>query len=111
MSISSKLGELLAADYYHKQGWNVYTPVGDDLPHDLLIERDGIYLRIQVKTCAHRGQRGLGHYLISLPGYDGDAFDILFAVAGGQKWEIPIDEVAGKRTLTLGPNLALFRLD
>ncbi len=44
------IGEQAAILHALKNGYNVLSPIGDRLPYDLVFERDGIFLRIQVKT-------------------------------------------------------------
>ncbi len=43
-------GELRFAAEFTRKGWNVFLPYGDDSSVDLLIEKDGKYKRIQVKS-------------------------------------------------------------
>jgi hypothetical protein len=46
----AKEGELRFAAEFIRQGWSIFLPYGEDSAIDLLIEKDGIYKRIQVKT-------------------------------------------------------------
>ena len=46
----AKEGELRFAAEFIRKGWNIFLPYGDDSSVDLLIEGDGEYKRIQIKT-------------------------------------------------------------
>lgn len=52
----AKEGELRFAAELLRRGWQIFLPYGEDSPIDLLIEKDGIFKRIQVKaTCPIKG--------------------------------------------------------
>jgi len=53
----SQEGELRFAAEFIRKGFNVFLPYGEDHPIDLLIEKDGIYQRIQVKST--KPQKGI----------------------------------------------------
>lgn len=46
----AKEGELRFAAEFVRKGWNIFLPYGEDSPVDLLIEKDGEFKRVQVKT-------------------------------------------------------------
>ena len=46
----AKEGELRFAAEFVRKGWTVFFPFGEDNQIDLLIEKEGEYKRIQVKT-------------------------------------------------------------
>jgi len=46
----AKEGELRFAAEFIRQGWNIFLPYGDDSPVDLLIEKNGDFKRVQIKT-------------------------------------------------------------
>ncbi len=46
----AKEGELRFAAEFIRKGWNIFLPYGEDSPVDLLIEKDGEFKRVQVKT-------------------------------------------------------------
>ena len=46
----AKEGELRFAAEFIRKGWSIFLPYGEDSAVDLLIEKDGEYKRIQVKT-------------------------------------------------------------
>ncbi len=46
----AKEGELRFAAEFVRKGWSIFLPYGEDSAIDLLIEKDGKYERIQIKT-------------------------------------------------------------
>lgn len=46
----AKEGELRFAAEFIRKGWSIFLPYGEDSAIDLLIEKAGIYKRIQIKT-------------------------------------------------------------
>ena len=46
----SKEGEMRFAAEFLRKGWQIFLPYGEDGPIDLLIEKDGVFKRIQVKS-------------------------------------------------------------
>jgi len=109
------IGEARAIYEYTNLGYSVWIPVSDNNKFDLIIEKDGVCLRVQVKTSSclehnanpnsysvtidsRTGARG--HYR---PREDGD-YDILFAmVKDGRCWSIPVEALGETRTkITVG---------
>lgn len=43
-------GELRFASEFTRKGWAIFLPYGEDSPIDLLIEKDGQFKRVQVKS-------------------------------------------------------------
>lgn len=46
----AKEGELRFAAEFLRQGWQIFLPYGEDSPIDLLIEKEGVFRRVQVKS-------------------------------------------------------------
>jgi len=46
----SKEGELRFAAEFTRKGWQIFLPYGEDGPIDLLIEKEGKFRRIQIKS-------------------------------------------------------------
>ncbi len=46
----AKEGELRFAAEFIRKGWSIFLPYGEDSAVDLLIEKDGEFKRIQIKT-------------------------------------------------------------
>lgn len=52
----AKEGELRFAAEFIRKGWNIFLPYGEDSPVDLLIEKNGEFKRVQIKsTCPSKG--------------------------------------------------------
>ena len=52
------IGEAVAIAEFTKRGYNVYSPLGQNTPCDIIIEKYGKYFRIQCKTTANLKQNG-----------------------------------------------------
>ena len=46
----AKEGELRFAAEFVRKGWSIFLPYGEDSSIDLLIEKEGKYSRVQIKT-------------------------------------------------------------
>ena len=46
----AKEGELRFAAEFIRNGWDVFLPYGEDSPIDLLIQKNGEYKRVQIKS-------------------------------------------------------------
>lgn len=44
------IGEQVLISEFIKKGFNVLTPIGDNLPYDFVVELEGRFIKIQVKT-------------------------------------------------------------
>src|SRR4051812_29954011 len=96
------LGEASAIEWLTRQGATVWTPLGHSPDADVIAERRGHLLRIQVKTSC-RARTGTESWAVSLATKGGNQswsgvakkfhpsrFDFLFAVTGaGRRWFIP----------------------
>lgn len=77
---AGEIGESVVQTDLLKSDFNISIPVGE-FPYDLVVERDGTFYRVQVKTARRRGDRD-NSIVVSLrtgpdKQYDEDAFDIL----------------------------------
>jgi len=48
--LKGDIGELAAAQEFLKRGWKVAFPYGENLKYDLIVEKDGVFKRVQVKA-------------------------------------------------------------
>ncbi|HEX4774152.1 MAG TPA: group I intron-associated PD-(D/E)XK endonuclease [Candidatus Saccharimonadales bacterium] len=100
-----------AVSHYLSNGYEVCLPIGDKRPYDLVIEKDGLLERVQVKyggfypsknnTCrvGLRVTGGNQSYNYARA-YSDDAFDILFVyTARGQKYALPWSKVVVRNEL------------
>ena len=107
------IGELSAMEWLVENGWDVYLPLGHAPDADLVADRDGRLVRVQVKTCSLL--RG-GRYDVTLCTRGGNQSwsgvvkhfsprrcDRLFVhVADGRRWWIPAAVVGGGTGIRLG---------
>jgi len=49
--LKGDIGELIVAHNLLKKGWSVSMPYGENNRYDLIIEKDGLMKRVQVKAC------------------------------------------------------------
>jgi len=116
MSIGMASEMMCAADCFSR-GYVVSKPLCGDSKYDLIVDRQGVLLRVQVKTLSHSNQipigytkyyedtYGKGSYAKSMPKYDGTEFDILAAVDRETKivYYLPVEEVDfSKANVSLG---------
>lgn len=107
------IGEARAIYEYTRLGYGVSRTLFDSMKYDLIID-DGFSLkRVQVKTTRYRVKSG--YYEATLktsggnrysnkisPRQDGD-YDVLFVLAeNGCCWSIPVSQIQGKNSITLG---------
>lgn len=104
------------------QGYAVYLPVGHSPDSDLIAERDGSLLRVQVKT-TRRYLNGRWNVMLCTRGgnrswnglvkrFSASRCDCLFVlVADGRRWFIPAAAVGGGTGVALGgPKYAEFEI-
>ncbi len=97
--LKGDIGELIAAQEFLKRGWHVAFPYGENLPYDLLIEKDGICKRVQVKAMypkngvLHVNCRSSNNW--SVKSYSAKDIDLLVAVdlESSKVYFIPSDKV------------------
>lgn len=110
------VSELLAAKYFVENGFRVAKPITDFNEYDLVVDFDDVLERVQVKTIYWDNSKE--RYLISCvtshirgnsrrtnKKYTKQSFDSLCAVEKntGAIYLIPIDIVAGRRSITFYP--------
>ena len=112
------LGEASAIEWFTRRGAVVCAPLGHSPDYDLVAERDGMILRVQVKTSTCRQPTPTGHERWSVAirtnggnqSWSGltktfapDKVDCLFVLVGnGRRWVIPASAVEATHTLDLG---------
>ena len=111
----------LAIGYYATQGYTVSIPLNDTQDYDLVVDKNDVLCKIQVKATA---QRSIGGYTLvnlkSCGGTNGSVYkilrntniDFLFVVTELQEmYEIPISQINVDNVLSLGPDRQIFRVD
>jgi len=101
-----------AISYYLCSGYEVCLPIGDKRDYDLIIEKDNILHKVQVKYAGF--YKGKNKCLVGLritggnqsyhtaKKYASDAFDLLFVyTAKGQSYELKWPDVLARSELTI----------
>jgi PD-(D/E)XK endonuclease len=112
------LGEASAIEWFTRQGAVVCVPLGHSPDYDLVAERDGKILRVQVKTSTCRQPTPSGHERWSVAirtnggnqswsgltkVFSPDDVDCLFVLVGdGRRWVMPASSVEATHTIDLG---------
>jgi hypothetical protein len=117
------LGEVSAIEWLVSAGYSIYLPLGHSPDVDLVAERDGRLLRVQVKTTT---QLRLGRWDVTIctrggnqswnglsKRFSADRCDFLFVLAGdGRRWFIPSEAVGGGSGIRLGgPKYADYEVE
>jgi len=106
------IGETRAIYEYSRLGYSVLSPITDNNPYDLVIEKDGKFQKVQVKTSSRLmgpnpifivDKRGGGSKSHQGKRVEQGEYDLLFTMyKDGRCWSIPFKEVEGKATVTVG---------
>jgi len=118
------IGEASAIQWLTSQRFAVAIPFGHSPDWDLVIESDGRFASVQVKTCTRRSPQGRWQVMLCTRGgnqswsgttklFDPGRCDYLFVHAGdGRRWFIPSTVVDGRTAITLGgPKYAEFEVE
>ena len=101
-----------AIGYYMTHGHEVCLPIGDKRDYDIIVEKDGVLQRVQVKYAGlYPGMKSCKVALRITGGnqsfhyakvYRDDAFDQLFVyTARKQKYEIPWRDIVARNELSI----------
>ena len=55
---SGALGEIAAMKYFAELGYNIYSAITENAPVDLVIELNGVYSRVEVKSTSTKYKDG-----------------------------------------------------
>lgn len=102
-------------------GWNVLTPFEDSAGYDLVAEKDGVFKRIQVKSCGsprlyNSGTRGPGYKFSTGRGVEkrkyGTCIDLIFLVALDKDllWVFESSKIKATRTVSPENSVAWMSL-
>lgn len=101
------LAELKAATYFAQQGYIVSMPYGDNAPYDLIIDKDNVLQKVQVKARTERegaisvelrsAMRGYTHH------YTRQDFDILacYNIDTGEMAYLTWDDIQERQVVKL----------
>lgn len=101
-----------AIHYYISQGYEVCLPIGDKRAYDLVIEKNGVLARVQVKYAGF--YKGKNKCLVGLritggnqsynyaKKYNDDAFDLLFVYTErGERYSVPWCELTIRSEISI----------
>lgn len=106
---NSSLGVAIA--YYSCNGYTVSIPLNDTQDYDLIVDRDNVLKRIQVKSSACKTKNG--NYQIALKSCDGtkgktyktvietNVDEIFILLENLEIYIIPVKEIENKSTITI----------
>ena len=116
-----RTGLAVAIAYYATHGYNVCIPLNDTQDYDLVVDKDGVLLRVQVKATAQRTKRGYTTFnAFSSGGTNGGKYqylkdtscDIVFVLTElGEMYEIPLSDISVVSSFGLGPSRQHYRVD
>jgi hypothetical protein len=100
--------ELTVAADMARKGYMISFPA-ESTPYDILAERDGVILRVQVKTVRIRERDGVRWRVIDCTNSNGDTYENVDLYAGydaatGQIYYINHADLDGKKELWLHPS-------
>ncbi len=109
------VGITTAIQYFTEQGYTVLMPLVDANKYDLVLELDGKFSRVQVKTSSYEAKNTTSScYNVILESRGGaggkirtalsqDDFDILFVLTDDKRrWVIPMEKITATTALTVG---------
>lgn len=108
------IGEAIAISELTKQGYTISIPLTNNNSYDLVVEKEGVFNTVQVKTSSVSKTEGSWSVYIATSGgntrknvikkFDKDAVDYLFVVNSLYEcWLIPTEVVVEKSYLTVSP--------
>lgn len=110
-----------AIAYFSKMGYTVNIPITDSQDYDLIIDREGKLLRVQVKTTKFKIRDGV--YQVSLKTYGGNrsgqtiknfnenGSDLLFVLTDeGTTYLIPKEDIHSNTCINLNTTLEGYRV-
>ena len=117
--IQANVGIGLAIGYFARNGITVCIPLTDSQEYDLVIDKEGIFKKVQVKTTYHKNK--YGDYVVELrtwthcakKGYGRKSMgpvDYLFVVTEDDTYLIPYDDIGASKGLVLGKKYSKFKL-
>lgn len=109
---TGNLGEAIAIAELSKMGYAISVPLNNNLPYDLLADKEGAIYKVQVKTSNAQKKTGWDVFIAtsggntkqhSRKGFDNSRCDFLFVVAGlSRYWFIPTKDITAKDYITVG---------
>jgi len=116
------VGEAAAILYFVQAGYKISKPLFENIPYDLIVDKDGVLCRVQVKSSSSKNK--YGNYQIELRTKGGNkswggvvklvdatGCDLLFVYcADSTKFIIPVGVFDGQGRLSLGKKYLEYRV-
>lgn len=114
------MGVAAAIAFYTIKGYNVLSPLTDNARYDLVVEKDGIFTRIQCKTTQSRTKFGIFQVGVRTHGgnqswnksslfLSKEEIDLLFVVTDeGKIYEFPPEFFDKKGSVNLGKDKEIY---
>lgn len=101
-----------AISYFMNNGYEVCLPIGDKRDFDLVVEKEGLLKKVQVKYAGLYATKGVCKVGLRITGgnqsftyskkYKKDAFDLLFIyTAKGEKYLLPWKDITFRNELSI----------
>jgi hypothetical protein len=103
----AKEGELRFAAEFIRKGWSIFLPYGEDSAIDLLIEKEGKYQRVQIKTTKpinnviHCRIKSSNNWQVKKYNKEDIDYFGIYDYENKRGYLIPIEEVAGMTDVSL----------
>ncbi len=118
--LQGEIGLSDAIGFFGRRGFTVSVPLADNQAYDLLVEREGLVCRVQVKTATSRTRGGVFQVNLETAGgnrtrtrrrpFAADAVDLLYVLTDeGSRWVVPATDIHATRSLNLGARAARWR--
>lgn len=105
--------------HYTAEGYRCLLPLTDNSPYDLVIEKDDVFLKVQVKTTRSIRYNSYAVQIKSvrpnrtkstIKGFDNKSCDLLFVLTeDGTMYSIPAESINSKTELLLGNKQKKFK--
>lgn len=117
------VGVAQAIAYYTTKGYIVSTPLTDNSPYDLVVDKGCTPFRVQIKTSSNIKPSGSYEVQLQTSGgnqswnglkkkINSDRVDLVFILlSNGKMYEFPINHLSGRSTVTLGEKYSEFCLN
>lgn len=117
-----EIGFAFAIKRFVQLGCVVCIPLTDSQPYDLVVEKDGKFYKIQVKTTYFKSNGK--HYSVNLRKtrcnsngdvirtlFDSKEYDFIYALTNDQdEYIIPCQDINASHTIHLGPNYDKYKV-
>ena len=114
------VGMAAAIFYYVQSGYTVSVPLTDCQQYDIIVERDGLMERVQVKTTTRRDKQGVytvelrtigGRHTTTRKKFDNKAVERVFVLCeNGDRYDLPSEVIDAQSAFRLGETKQPYRV-